>query len=72
MKKTIILSAAVLFSVVCYAQKTDRPVYLDPNAPVEAAKDADKHEWVAEPGKFKALLGSSSEDVRSTVNFKLN
>ena len=34
--------------------------------------DADKHEWVAEPGKFKALLGSSSEDVRSTVNFKLN
>jgi beta-glucosidase len=34
--------------------------------------DADKHEWVAEPGKFKVLLGSSSEDVRSTVNFKLN
>ena len=34
--------------------------------------DADKHEWVAEPGKFKALLGSSSEDVKSTVNFKLN
>ena len=34
--------------------------------------DADKHEWVAEPGKFKALIGSSSEDVKSTVNFKLN
>ena len=34
--------------------------------------DADRHEWVAEPGKFKALLGSSSEDVKSTVNFKLN
>ena len=34
--------------------------------------DADKHEWVAEPGKFKVLLGSSSEDVKSTVNFKLN
>ena len=34
--------------------------------------DADKHEWVAEPGKFKALLGSSSEDVKSIVNFKLN
>ena len=34
--------------------------------------DADRHEWVAEPGKFKVLLGSSSEDVRSTVNFKLN
>ena len=34
--------------------------------------DADRHEWVAEPGKFKVLLGSSSEDIRSTVNFKLN
>ena len=34
--------------------------------------DADKHEWVAEPGKFKVLLGSSSEDIKSTVNFKLN
>ena len=34
--------------------------------------DAEKHEWVAEPGKFKALIGSSSEDIRSTVNFKLN
>ena len=34
--------------------------------------DADRHEWVAEPGKFKALFGSSSEDVKSTVNFKLN
>ena len=34
--------------------------------------DADKHEWVAEPGKFKALIGSSSEDIKSTVNFKLN
>ena len=34
--------------------------------------DADKHEWVAEPGDFKVLLGSTSEDIRSTVNFKLN
>ncbi|MBR2162800.1 MAG: glycoside hydrolase family 3 C-terminal domain-containing protein [Bacteroidales bacterium] len=33
--------------------------------------DAAKHEWVAEPGEFKALLGSSSEDVRSTVAFNL-
>ena len=33
--------------------------------------DAAKHEWVAEPGEFKALLGSSSEDVRSTVVFNL-
>jgi beta-glucosidase len=35
MKKTLIITAAVLFSAVCFAQKADRPVYLDPNAPVE-------------------------------------
>ena len=34
--------------------------------------DAEKHDWVAEPGKFKVLLGSSSENILSTVNFKLN
>lgn len=33
--------------------------------------DADKHEWVAEPGKFKVLLGSSSEAINETVNFQL-
>ena len=31
--------------------------------------DADKHMWVAEPGKFKAMIGSSSTDIRSTVQF---
>ena len=35
MKKTLILTATILFSAVCFAQKTDRPVYLDPNAPIE-------------------------------------
>ena len=33
--------------------------------------DADRHEWVAEPGKFKALIGSSSDDIRSEVTFEL-
>ena len=33
--------------------------------------DADKHEWVAEPGEFKALVGASSADIRSEVSFKL-
>lgn len=27
---------------------------------------------IAEPGKFKALVGASSGDIRSTVNFELN
>ena len=33
--------------------------------------DAEKHEWVAEPGEFQALLGSSSEDIKSMVSFQL-
>ena len=33
--------------------------------------DADKHEWVAEPGEFQVLLGSSSEDIKAMVSFHL-
>lgn len=33
--------------------------------------DADKHEWVAEPGKFAALVGASAGDIRSKVEFTL-
>lgn len=33
--------------------------------------DADKHEWVAEPGQFIASVGSASDDIRSTVKFRL-
>lgn len=33
--------------------------------------DADRHEWVAEPGKFEALIGASSTDIRSTLTFEL-
>ncbi|MFV0469701.1 MAG: glycoside hydrolase family 3 C-terminal domain-containing protein [Dysgonomonas sp.] len=33
--------------------------------------DADKHLWVAEPGKFKAYIGASSADIKSTVDFDL-
>ncbi len=31
--------------------------------------DDKAHAWVAEPGKFKALIGSSSTDIRATVPF---
>lgn len=34
--------------------------------------DADRHEWVAEPGEFKALVAASSEDIRAEVPFVLN
>ncbi len=33
--------------------------------------DADKHAWVVEPGKFEALVGASSRDIRSKVAFKV-
>ncbi|MBQ9184795.1 MAG: glycoside hydrolase family 3 C-terminal domain-containing protein [Bacteroidales bacterium] len=33
--------------------------------------DAGKHAWVAEPGDFEAQLGTSSTDIRATVNFTL-
>ena len=33
--------------------------------------DADRHEWVAEPGKFEAVIGASSADVRGSVPFTL-
>ncbi len=34
--------------------------------------DADAHAWVAEPGDFQALLGSSSADILATLPFHLN
>ena len=33
--------------------------------------DADSHAWVAEPGEFRALVVTSSEDIRGEVSFKL-
>lgn len=33
--------------------------------------DADKHEWVAEPGDFEAWIGASASDIKSKVPFRL-
>lgn len=33
--------------------------------------DADKHQWVVEPGVFEALIGSSSADIRSKTKFTI-
>ncbi|WP_028121551.1 glycoside hydrolase family 3 C-terminal domain-containing protein [Epilithonimonas tenax] len=33
--------------------------------------DADKHAWVAEPGDFEALIGNSSDNIKTKVKFTL-
>lgn len=33
--------------------------------------DADKHEWVAEPGDFEAWIGTSADNIQSKVKFRL-
>lgn len=33
--------------------------------------DGTKHEWVAEPGKFEALIGASATDIKGVVSFEL-
>lgn len=33
--------------------------------------DDTKHEWVAEPGKFEALIGASATDIKGMVSFEL-
>lgn len=33
--------------------------------------DDKKHEWVAEPGDFQALIGASSADIKAKINFRL-
>ncbi len=34
--------------------------------------DPARHEWVAEPGKFQVLIGSASDDIRSSATFALD
>jgi len=34
--------------------------------------DAAKHDWVAEPGDFTALIGAASDDIRTKILFTLN
>ena len=33
--------------------------------------DDSKQKWIAEPGKFKAYIAASSEDIRGVVEFEL-
>lgn len=57
-------------------------VFLQPgetkNVTLEISKDdlsyfnADNHEWTVEPGEFKALVGSASDDIKTTATFYYN
>jgi len=33
--------------------------------------DPEKHEWVAEPGRFDAIVAAAADDVRGSVSFEL-
>lgn len=33
--------------------------------------DDTKHEWVAEPGKFEAVIAASAADIKGVVPFEL-
>ena len=33
--------------------------------------DPERHEWIAEPGKFEAIVASASDDIRGKVAFEL-
>ena len=33
--------------------------------------DPDRHEWVAEPGKFDIYIAAAADDVRGKVTFEL-
>ena len=47
--------------------------YVDFTGTVDDLKyfDEEKHDWIAEPGRFEILIGSSSADIRSVVGFEL-
>lgn len=34
--------------------------------------DPERHEWIAEPGKFDAYIASASDDIRGKVPFRLD
>ena len=58
-----------------------RKLYLEPGETANAVItldssalsffDPEKHQWVAEPGKFEFKIGSSSRDIRKTIPFTL-
>lgn len=62
--------------------KSFKKIHLKPGETQTVALTIDKsalsyfnpetHSWVAEPGEFEALIGASSEEIKSSTKFKLN
>ena len=59
------------FQKITLAPNEEKIVTLFINAEALSYFDDGKHEWVAEPGKFEALIGSSSRDIKGIVKFEL-
>lgn len=59
------------FSKVSLAPGETKTVTFSVNESDLSFFDADKHEWVCEPGDFEALIGASSADIRSKVKFSV-
>lgn len=59
------------FKKVSLAPGEEKEVTLSINADDLKFFDDVKHEWVAEPGTFKAYIGASVSDVKSVVPFTL-
>ena len=60
------------FSKVSLLPGETKTVSFEINKDALSFFDADKHEWVCEPGDFEALIGSSSADIRSKVKFSVD
>lgn len=59
------------FEKVTLAPGEEKVVSFTINSEALSYFDDKKHEWVAEPGKFEALVGASSADIKGKVAFEL-
>lgn len=59
------------FSKVSLAPGETKAVTFEITSDALSYFDPERHEWVAEPGRFEALVGAASDDIRSKVQLEL-
>lgn len=59
------------FSKVNLAAGEERVVTFTVGKEALSFFDDTKHQWVAEPGRFEALVGAASDDIKTSVAFEL-